>query len=372
MSKQLHLVLNAIDTLMFRDGRPFNQNDAGASEAVSVFPPYPPTLVGAVRAALWQGPQKGKWDAELLGDGTNWQADENRLGPLEFGAPLLLKDKSPVFPVPLHIVEGKQKNGTTVRTLLAPGTKMESDLGQARFPVAKDKKLEGIKPIEDRWVTAKEMEKILAGGVPDEDDLIKRTDLWQTEPRVGVGIDVGVDAKEKRTRTTTDGNLYMATHVRMRDDVSLYLSVDGWQGTAFNKAMRPLAGEHRMAEIRAGDAVSLPTKPKGLTDGKYCVVLLSPLVLDAMPETGEKNWQGLPGELVSACLGKPVVIGGWDSRCKQPIPLRQCIPAGSVFFMQGDDSAALDHHGRHIGKSTEWGFGQILIGKWQENNQDGR
>jgi len=363
MSKHLHLVLNAIDTLMFRDGRPFNQNDAGASEAVSVFPPYPPTIVGAVRAALWQGPQKGKWDAELLGDGTNWQADDNGLGPLEFGAPLLLKDKSPVFPVPLHIVEGKQKNGTTVRTLLAPGPELESDLVRARFPVAKDDQLEGIKPIEDRWVTLEGMKKILFGGVPGEDDLIKRTDLWQTEPRVGVGIDVGVDAKEKRTRTTTDGNLYMATHVRMRDDVSLYLSVDSWQGADFNKAMRPLAGEHRMAEIANGSPVDLPKEPTHFEDGRWCAIALSPVISDK-----DGKVSGLNGKIISACLGKPVVIGGWNSRCKQPIPLRRCIPAGSVFFMQGDDGATLARNGRHIGKSTEWGFGQILIGKWQEKS----
>jgi len=362
MSKHLHLVLNAIDTLMFRDGRPFNQNDAGASEAVSVFPPYPPTLVGAVRAALWKqlGGQKKDWCDKKLGNGTNWQAGDNRLGPLEFSAPLLLKDKSPVFPVPLHIVKGKHKNDTKARTRLAPGPEIESDRGQARFPVVKeDGQLEGIKPTEDRWVTAEGMEKILAGGVPDEDDLIKRTDLWQTEPRVGVGI-------ERTSRTTSDGQLYMATHVRMRDDVALYVSLKGWAGD-FNKSLRPLAGEHRMAEIANGSLVDLPKEPTHFEDGRWCAIALSPVVPDK-----DGKVSGLNGRIISACLGKPVVIGGWDSEQKQPISLRQCIPAGSVWFMQGDDGAALDLHGRHIGKSTEWGFGQILIGKWQENNQDGQ
>ena len=72
MSDRLSLKISAIDTVMFRDGKPFNQADAGASLAASVFPPYPPTLTGAVRAAIWNalGGRKEDWDKTLLGDGT--------------------------------------------------------------------------------------------------------------------------------------------------------------------------------------------------------------------------------------------------------------------------------------------------------------
>lgn len=36
------LVLHPLDTLFFRDGRPYNQDDPTQAEAASVFPPYPP------------------------------------------------------------------------------------------------------------------------------------------------------------------------------------------------------------------------------------------------------------------------------------------------------------------------------------------
>lgn len=342
----LHLKFDAIDTLMFRDGRPFNQNDAGASEAVSVFPPYPPTIVGAVRAALWSS--LPKWDVQKLGDGTNWQDKNNILGPLSFGAPILLKNDVPVFPMPLHVVEFEGSDKKKHLSLLEPGPKLECDLGTEQLPVCKNV---GIKTIDDRWVNVAGMEKILNGRVPAENDLVKRRKLWRSEPRVGIGID-------RKTRTTSDARLYMASHMRMADDVALSVSLSGWNGD-FNKALHPLAGEHRAAEITTIDEVKLPEKSGKSDDNCYCIIALSPVVPDpdndfAIAGLDNKN-------IVSACLGKPVVIGGWDSENKQSIPLRQCIPAGSVWFMQDDTPPDA------IGLATEWGFGQVMIGKWPES-----
>ena len=48
-------VLAPTDTLFFRDGRPYNQDDDGLAHARSLFPPHPSTLTGALRAALALG-----------------------------------------------------------------------------------------------------------------------------------------------------------------------------------------------------------------------------------------------------------------------------------------------------------------------------
>ena len=65
------------DTLFFRDGTPFNQDDAGLAEARSVFPPYPPVVAGALRAGMartlgWPG-----WG--------NWQGNSSIVGRLGSG-----------------------------------------------------------------------------------------------------------------------------------------------------------------------------------------------------------------------------------------------------------------------------------------------
>jgi CRISPR-associated protein Cmr3 len=354
MSDPQYLVLDAVDSLMFRDGRPFNQADDGASRAVSVFPPYPPTIVGAVRAALWQGPLAGKWNETKLGTGTNWQKDS--LGPLSFGPPTLLKNGEPLFPVPFHVVQGTERGtpGKT-RTFLRPGADMlECDLGKVCLPEP-DKALDDVRLIEDEWVTLSGIRAILGHQMPKDDHFIKRDRLWCNEDRVGIGI-------VPETRAVHDGHLYMASHIRLADDVALGVTLNN--ADKINKRLQPLAGEHRMAEIdQATKPFHLPAHPKSLENEHYCIILLSPLVpKDALPDAGSA-FEKMPGTVVSACLGKTVPIGGWDSQRKQSIPLRRAVPAGSVWFMTTKDTKNL-FWPKGLGIGTEWGFGQYLIGKW--------
>jgi CRISPR-associated protein Cmr3 len=366
MSQTQLITFEAVDTLMFRDGRPFNQSDAGASRAVSVFPPHPPTIVGAVRAALWE--QSGvPWNKEKLGNGTNWQDSEAvTLGPLRFGAPLLLRSVAgakrttlePLLPVPLHLVEGgRADDQSKTMTFLAPSeTEVACDLGASvHLPVPKED-LAGIAPIEDRWVTLNGMKAILDQRLPKPEQLVKTSELWRTEPRVGIGI-------TEESRITDDGRLYMASHIRIADDVRLGLNVTG--ADQITPALQALAGEHRMALMGAGDATGLPKPPGKMSSKRYCVVQISPLLLNSMPAPGEKLGD-LPGVVVSACLGKLQPIGGWDSVNRNPIPLRKAIPSGSVWFMELADDEVADWSlaAGGFGLATEWGFGQFLIGNW--------
>lgn len=51
----------------------------------------------------------------------------------------------------------------------------------------------------------------------------------------------------------------------------------------------------------------------------------------------------------------------------RPKPLRSFIPAGSVFFCEAEadqEEAVRTLHNSKIGQETEYGFGHILIGKW--------
>jgi CRISPR-associated protein Cmr3 len=181
------------------------------------------------------------------------------------------------------------------------------------------------------------------------------------ESRVGIGID-------QNTRTTSNAQLYMASHIRLQPGVRLYVALNRWTGSDFAKALRPLAGEHRMALIEQGEAVALPDAPACLPGGRYCVIQISPMVLKTMPKPGA-SLEGLPGKLVSACLGKSVPIGGWDSNAKKPLPLRLAVPAGSVWFMQCDDrNEHITVPETGIGIGAAWGFGQILVGRWQGEN----
>ena len=74
-AKAVGLALSPIDTLFFRDSRAYAVVSTSAEQLGGQFPPYPTTVVGALRAWLargngWSG--RGRWGpavADVLGDG---------------------------------------------------------------------------------------------------------------------------------------------------------------------------------------------------------------------------------------------------------------------------------------------------------------
>lgn len=355
MSATYSFAVEAIDTLMFRDGRPFNQSDAGAGVARSIFPPYPPTLVGAVRMLLacQSGFENGgSWPKAELGDGVDWRSG-GQLGKLRFSAPLVLRDGVPLFPVPLFVALAADE---VVR--LRPGAVRSCDLGPSVRLPEPEKNVTGLKLVENQWLDGKAMTKLLAGETVAKKDLVKAADLWESETRIGIG-------RDRENRVVNTGQLYLASHVRPRTDVSLGISVSELNKAPRRSTLQALAGEHRMAEFSVlQPPLALPAAPKDFPRGNYFVVLLSPAILDVLPMPNG-NLDRLPGKVVSACLGKPVRIGGWDSLRKQPIAMTEAVPAGSVWFLSGRETKAIAAlNGTHIGRATEWGFGQILVGKW--------
>jgi CRISPR-associated protein Cmr3 len=186
MTDTLHAAISPIDTVMFRDGRPFNQMDAGAGDAVSVFPPYPPTLVGAVRMTLARmlGYETGKaWPREKLGDGVDWQADA-QLGNLRFSGAILVASGKPLFPAPLFLGSSGSDFDTVIR--LRPSDEVrDSDLGPASVPVP-DVPARGIKIMENCWLTSEGMQRTLDGKKPQAKEVISSAALWTRESTMGV------------------------------------------------------------------------------------------------------------------------------------------------------------------------------------------
>lgn len=360
--------LTPLDTLFFRDGRPFNLGETGQLEVKGIFPPSPTTVVGAMRAALargkgWNG--HSDWPADLkqvLGDGDN-------LGSLRFCGLYLLLGGAPLFPAPLFLL-GKQPKGKGERwrdrdflRLRPIDTLLETDLGKVQLPVPVGK-TDGHKALERCWLTRAGMEAVLEGGKPGSNEVFWHSDLWKTEPRVGIKRDPG-------SRTTKEDALYNIQHVRLREGVSVAVSIEGLDDDWTPQSPALLGGEGRMVWVTHGEDVLLPAASRLTGDPvRYTVTLITPARFtdDGWRQPGGKLGT-LPGKIVSACVGKPVLIGGWDSRARAPLSLRPYLPAGSTWFIEAsasDERQILEMHGKHIGEKTAWGYGQILIGTWRE------
>ncbi|ABG03239.1 conserved hypothetical protein [Rubrobacter xylanophilus DSM 9941] len=355
--------IEALDTLFFGDGSPFDAGETGQIEVTGVFPPSPTTVVGALRAAFARelGWRCGDWPENVkakLGDG-------QRLGPLRFAGPYVTRGGEPLFPAPLYLM----KSGERFTTRLRPrDTPLETDMGEVRLPevvpVEDDsgKEAKGFKPLADAYLTKSGTERALRWELPQEEEVVKVSDLWEGEGRLGI-------RRDPEKRTTQEDALYLASHVRPRRGVALAMGVAGYEGPA--PGLMTLGGESRMAYLEPCE-ISLPEAPELEPDGgrlRYTVTLLTPM----RPQ--DEGWQrpggglaGLPGEVVSACVGKPVLIGGWDTERKRPLDLEPHLPAGSTWFMEteaGEVDRVLEMHAGHIGAKTEWGYGQILIGRWR-------
>jgi CRISPR-associated protein Cmr3 len=356
--------LTPIDTFFFRDSRPY---DAGPmqSDAESLFPPPARTLAGALRLALARGrgydgrtPWRGEL-AEVLGDGPN------DLGKMRFGGPYLALAGEPLYPFPLHVVGKRRSDRFEPETFLAPGPEVQCDLGRARLP--EPVRHEAERGSSGGFFLRKDgLESALAGVLPAA--VVPPCALYAREPRIGLERDLD-------KRTAKQGHLYASTHLRLFDGVSLIVEVegvpDGW--AAGCPPLVAVGGESRMAELTPEAAVPPIAAPiAAIKDsGHLTVTLLSALRLseETMPRPGGAL-PGLPGaRVVSACLGKPVFLGGWNTSAREPLPLRPYLPPGSTWFCtieEGQADAVCARHGTCIDVEAALGFGAVVLGTWKE------
>ncbi len=369
-----------LDTLFFRDGRPYNQGELSQAGVTSIFPPAPPTLVGAVRAACaralgWRG---GPWEKRIhdrLGDG-------NDLGPLRFRGPILVRETNEgsesLFPAPAHLlgktIEDRKQVVIESLHLLSPCRDSGTicDLGSdVSLPVSKGA-TQGAKPLLKKgwWITAPGLEVLLQGKTPEKDHLVYRHTLWKHEPRVGI-------VRSQDTRTTEEGALYSSSHIRLERRVSLAMEAQGLPQAgmdALRSDLHPVGGESRACWLLLEESpLRLPDPPDLRPSGetlRYMAVVLTPADTKAPPHPGEEGYAGLPGRVVSACLPRPVLIGGWDSVARRPLALRPHLAPGSVLFLKagaGDVEKIKQMHGKAIGNRADWGFGLVAVGRWPTN-----
>lgn len=359
------------DSLFFRSGIPFNQDDPGQARAESVFPPSPMTVVGALRAAFarkqgWSG--IGRWEKNIV----SILGDRDELEGIRFHGPYLIRDRVRLFPAPRFLVGRKRAgdNGKTAWTdieRISPDAEslLDTDIGAAiALPTGPSHNRKLI-PLDGAWLTPDGMIRVLSGDVPGDSDVVDRSSLWSMEPRVGIGRD---NAK----RTAKAGQLYAATHVRLHEReypegrIRIAAGVEGLPADWQPANPIPLGGEHRMAWVEEVDEISgspLRIEKATIPGSRIGVAIL------ATPAYAQSEWMQpggrlgpeISGTIVSACIGKADPVGGWDS-LSGPKPLSPTLAPGSAWFLKRDDAWSASDATPSIGIRTNWGFGEVLLG----------
>mgnify|MGYP001384072380 CR=1 FL=1 len=406
------LALRPLDGLFFRDARPFNQDDEGLAEARTLFPPFPTQLAGAVRAAMaraagWDGTRarpgaSGKddpWHAfrGTFGDGLD------DAGELRFGPPLLLlpsalrKNWEVLYPLPNAVLcraptaeelkkRGRDKPYAVHEVVIAKpgsaGAACDAPLGSGMsLPVVGPK---GFDQRPDCWISRESMTTFLKGRAvdPKGDAIVSLDEVAPSELRIGL-------ERNSRTHRATTGMLYTAAHRRLKPDHALGIAVDWTDGRAEPvpalAEVMPLGGHGRAVAVEAAAAdvhvqqrllpwsVTPPSDTFGAGPDhslNVMVVLISPCSLSP-----ERMAGALGADLVSACVGRPLIFGGWNVGKRAPI--RRFLPAGTTLFLRkaGERSAVLAELRKRqeegLGAYAWFGCGAFVIGTWKNGEGAG-
>ncbi|MHB1407943.1 MAG: type III-B CRISPR module-associated Cmr3 family protein [Desulfitobacteriaceae bacterium] len=379
-------LFRAVDTWFFRDSAPFEAGEGGRAGLTSLFPPMMFTLQGAMRTALALGQGwKATWNHRQTNADAAKLPDElgtsDELGSLELRGPYLRYKGERLYPLPGHVLYAKDSAGQVqVFVPLVPGEAVQCDLSaESGKPVRLLKPLvkqEGLKGEDGIFITREAMARVLSEGLLDaKADRVhwyKVSDLWAMEARIGL-------ERDPRTHNAKEHHLYSTVHVRPKIDLELEVlesgAPQGWveQRPKFIR----LGGEGRMAETHVNTPLEqLPEMPSLKHEGeriRFTVVLITPGFYENPEHVVRYGPPDVPGEVVSACLGKTQTVGGWDLAKGQSRPVRPLLPVGSIWFYEAgkdEEDKVKELHGLCLSDNQLWtsyGFGQVLIGTWAEH-----
>lgn len=312
--------LKALDTLFFKDGKPFTMGEE--SWAKGIFPPYPSTIYGMLRST---------WFAENMEqlEFANVPNQDETLN-LEIKGYLPALDSVPAFPLPADLYgTGEQENVAQVLKLKAYPSTLLSEYPHSHILCA-----DFAGKYED--LNGKTLLKVSDFGkyLNAEDETYPYAqikDYTCEEPKVGIG-------RDRSTRTASEGKLYRIAMHRLANKeagktvqtMSFLLKAEGL-GLPQN-GMARFGAETKSA---AYAPTSFPDIPSVVSKSqkRFKIYLATPAVF--AEGSYPKSWFERNGiELIAAAIGKPEHIGGFDMKAGRPKPMHKAVPAGTVYYVE--------------------------------------
>ncbi|MBI5194652.1 MAG: type III-B CRISPR module-associated protein Cmr3 [Nitrospirae bacterium] len=372
----MRLFIEPNDILMFRDGRPFSGGDDYFARGT--FPPPPSTVYGALRSHIlstsW--PEYNKF---ALGNDTIPEQVKNEIGTSTSIGNLAIrqfvvakKEGNGVvqyFPMPKDVAKEKGEENNDLH-VLNPDDKLQGHImtdlptGLQHLWYPSEKALESVTGFMSNLMMA----EYLSGKTPDKWTANK--ELYETEERTGI-------RKNRPKRSVEEGGLYSVEYFRLNKDVGFSVEVEGTQLLPPESGMLRLGGDNRTAFYSKAAWNNIPVetiKKKVSETGRFKIVLTTPAIFTNgwLPcgidnKTMEGSLNGIEIKLITACIGKPIGIGGFDLVKGRPKDMKKAVPAGSVYYLELK-SGSLDElfNGMWLksisDEKAQEGFGITLIG----------
>lgn len=344
----MRIKIKPLDTLFFRDGRPFTMGDD--SWANGVFPPYPSVIYGALRSIYF---------SEHISELKNACSANDPTRNLKIRGIYFIEGNNIYLPLPHDCVQSKNtKKPAHVLSLSQISI-------NSSCPVKDILRSDGeVENINDGLISIDSL-KIYLQCENKTFDFIKISDKVKLEPKVGIGI-------SRITGTADKSKLYTVSMRRLKD---LALLID-FEGIDIPQSgLMKLGGEGKAASYQVDDTnVDVPPYNFKYDKTIFKLYLSTPAIfkngwlpewIDEMNLTGEYN--GLKIKLHTASIGKPLYIGGFDMKAGKPKPMRKAVPFGSVYYFEiidGSIEMAFEKfHQKAISDfNPEQGFGIAYVG----------
>lgn len=372
-TSRIGLFLNPLDVLLFRDGRPLEPG-----YRVGGGLPFPQTLAGALRTALLaetgfdfrafsKEVRNGQTTQDALRslNAPDWIIDARVRGPW-FGIMQSSGDVEPLLPIPaslwLHSGGGKWGRRSPLRAEI-PGW----NLGHPQL---------GLRPLWDRtertrdnlegFLTLSGIRRFLRGQIPEWGDFYGSSDLFEIDYRTGIAINPA-------TFSVEEGQIYSAGMTVLNPNVREGLELGFYSELVFPKIACPeevplspahpipLGGQSRYVSVRPVAPVEWPQHRRSETNADGELLFL------ATPGIFRRGWvPDIPSDARWAAAAVPgsLPVSGWDIARAAPKPTRFAVPAGSVYFHDGeipiDDGCSLCADPEDAAQG--WGF--ALRGVW--------
>lgn len=340
MDKIFEVTITPLDTVFFRDAKPFTMGDDSWGDGL--FPPAPSVLYGAIRSAyLYQHPhilEEGLVDTdqdpsksiEVIGVNLNYKNSDLFPLPLD-----LVQDKNRIEVVRSNEVDRKREKKTYLNAkLLDRGSSEENFRGLRVGNILTGGVDKDVERIANGLIDLESLEDYYCYGASEMKEGIDVYTLDQflfEEPKIGNQSARTLEREEDRA-------LYRVGFKRMHKKLSFKLQVKAKEDfLLLDKSFVRLGGEGKLAKIK----VEKPKEEEALDLDKaeFKILLTSPAFFDKGWFSQELADAGF--ELITAAVGNPVAIGGFDLAKKCPKPLRKAVPAGSVYYYRGNSVAAI-------------------------------
>ncbi len=337
--------LEAIDTLFFRDGKPFGNSDDNWAESLNF--PSLSVIYGAIRSAYFS---QNNLDFSL--SNTDKDVTKNlKINGVYFYD---TNKQKLIFKIPqdLYIYNEKLKffdlkeNFSTSNNLDFIFEAEDDDIEK-----------------RDVFISKLSFKKYLKG--KDGFSFEEISDYILTESKIGIGLN-------KSIKNVEEGKIYRVGAKRYTN-LSLIVDFEGIE--LKKKGLLRLGGEGKAVSYEEFNELDIPKIDK-MSGDIFKMYLLTPAIFkngwypDFLNENFEGKINGVRIKLIAASLGKSEYIGGWDMKHNSPKSMYKAVPAGSVYYFRvldgkKEDILKIDN----IIDNKEYkkqGFGKVIIADYKE------